>query len=195
MPANSVSETSLCNMALGRIGAERLNDLAEDASVEAIHCNLHYKQTRDALLESHRWRFALGRSTLSEDTETPDFEWGHQFVLPTDCLRVLSLFDTENSYAVADDLLLTNDDEAELKYIKKIVDPAKFSSLYIEVLVLQLAIKLVMPLSRGQKMRREIQDELGLMMANAKMVNRTELESIGRADSNLWLEARRVTTP
>lgn len=182
-------------MALGRIGAERLNNLEEDASVEAILCNLHYEQTRDSLLQSHRWRFALGRSILSEDTVTPDFEWGHQFKLPTDCLRVLSLFDTENSYAVEENLLKTDDDEAQLKYIRAIDDPAKFSPLYIEVLVLQLALKLVMPLSRGQKMRREIQDELGLVMANAKMVNRTEIESVGRADSNTWLGARRVTTP
>ncbi len=189
------SETELCNMALGRIGSKRLNDLAEDESVVAIHCNLHYEQTRDALLQSHRWRFALGRSTLSEDTITPAFEWSHQFKLPTDCLRVIGLFDTKNSYSVEGDRLLTNDDEAELVYIKSITDPAKFLPLYTEVLVLQLAMKLVMPLSQDRALRKEIQEELTRVMSKATMVNRTELESTGRNDLDLWLEARRVKTP
>ena len=188
----SISATSLCNMALGRIGAKRLNDLAEDSSVEAIHCNLHYEQTRDALLKSHIWRFALGRSELSEDTESPDFEWNHQYILPDDYLRQVGLYCTENSYAMEGQRLLTNDDEVNLRYIRKITDPAQLTPLYVEVLVLQLAIKLVMPLSQDKVLRRELLDELAPLLADAKMVNRTETNTVGKDELDTWLDSRLV---
>ena len=188
----SISATSLCNMALGRIGAKRLNDLAEDSSVEAIHCNLHYEQTRDALLKSHIWRFALGRSELSEDTESPDFEWNHQYILPDDYLRQVGLYCTENSYAMEGQRLLTNDDEVNLRYKRKITDPAQFTPLYVEVLVLQLAIKLVMPLSQDKVLRRELLDELAPLLADAKMVNRTETNTVGKDEQDTWNDSRLV---
>lgn len=188
----SISETSICNMSLGRIGAKRLNVLATDSSVEATHCNLHYEQTRDALLKSHIWRFALGRSELSEDTESPDFEWNHQYILPDDYLRQVGLYGTENSYAMEGQRLLTNDDEVNLRYIRKITDPAKFTPLYVEVLVLQLAIKLVMPLSQDKVLRRELLDELAPLLADAKMVNRTETNTVGKDELDTWNDSRLV---
>ncbi len=179
-------------MSLGRIGAKRLNVLATDSSVEATHCNLHYEQTRDALLKSHIWRFALGRSELSEDTESPDFEWNHQYILPDDYLRQVGLYGTENSYAMEGQRLLTNDDEVNLRYIRKITDPAKFTPLYVEVLVLQLAIKLVMPLSQDKVLRRELLDELAPLLADAKMVNRTETNTVGKDELDTWNDSRLV---
>ena len=188
------SETEICNQALGRLGAKRLNSLTDDTSAEAIHCRLHYAQTRDALMQSHNWRFTVGRSVLSADTETPAFEWNFQYVLPDDYLRQLGLYDTENSFIVEGDRLLTNDDEANLVYIRNITDPAKFSPLYIEVLVLKLAIKLVMPIAQDKTLRRELQDEVAGVFAEAKMISKTEGNSVGRNDLNTWLNARLVRT-
>ena len=188
------SATELCNQALGRIGSQRLNDLATDTSVQAIHCRLHYEQTRDALMQTHNWRFAVGRSVLSASTVTPDFEWNFQYVLPDDYLRQLGLYKTENSFIIEGNRLLTNDDEANLVYIRSITDSAKFSPLYIEVLVLQLAIKLVMPLAQDKTLRRELQDEVDRVLARAEMVSKTEGNSVGRADLNTWINARLVRT-
>ena len=64
------SETLICNLALARLGAKRINTIEEtDASVQAVQCRTHYEHTRDALLRSHLWRFAIKRAELSEDTE------------------------------------------------------------------------------------------------------------------------------
>ena len=93
----AASETSIANMALGRIGSKRLNDIDADTTVEAILCRLHYEQARNELLQSHVWRFALARSVLSEDTNTPDFQWDHQFDLPVDYFRAIGLYDTTTS--------------------------------------------------------------------------------------------------
>jgi len=53
----TTTAVSVCNLALGRIGATAIVTLA-DATAEGVQCNLHYEPTRDALLRSHPWRFA-----------------------------------------------------------------------------------------------------------------------------------------
>lgn len=58
-PAGAVAaEVTLCNLALGRIGASAITALGE-GSDESAQCDLYYEPTRDALLRSHPWRFAL----------------------------------------------------------------------------------------------------------------------------------------
>jgi hypothetical protein len=82
----SISDTSICNMALGRIGATRINDFSDDteSSSEAIQCRLHYETTRDAQLRSNLWRFARARETLSANVTAPDFEYSYAYDLPAD---------------------------------------------------------------------------------------------------------------
>ena len=63
--SETLSETSLCNMSLGRLGATRISNVETDSSLQAIQCRLHYEPTRDALLRSHSWRFTRGRIRLA----------------------------------------------------------------------------------------------------------------------------------
>jgi len=117
-----MSETSICNQALASIGANRINNLT-DGTVNAIHCTTHYAQTRDALLRSHWWRFATARAVLSENIESPDFEWDYQFDLPVDFLRLISIYDDNGtirknvyrSFAIEGNMILINDDSVNLK--------------------------------------------------------------------------------
>ncbi len=62
--SGTISETSLCNMSLGKLGALRIDNVDTDTSLQAIQCRLHYEQTRDALIRSHWWRFASTRIKL-----------------------------------------------------------------------------------------------------------------------------------
>ena len=191
----AISNTSICNMALGRLGAKRINDYSDssESSVEAIQCRLHYEQTRDALIRSHEWRCTRCRATLSENATTPDFEWDHAYDLPADFLRMRPVYEgapaNENihySYALEGKQLLSNEDSIELRYIKKVTDPTEFDPLFIEVLVLQLAIKMVMPLSQDRILRRELHEELwgtpqqkGLM-SRVRALDKQETNSQGR---------------
>ena len=195
----ALSETSICNMALASIGAERINiaeGLGDSESLSAIQCREHYEQTRDALLRSHTWAFAAGRKILSQDDTDPVFEWDNQFILPTDFLRVNSLFDTIIridtffSYSIERELLLTNELAVNLRYTRRITDPTKFDNMFVEVLVLTLAIKLVMPLARDFKLAVVLEERLLGVMARARLVNKVETNTT-KADLNpTWLEGR-----
>jgi len=193
----ATSETTICNQALGRIGAKRINNLT-DGSEEAIHCTLHYEQTRDALLRSFWWRFAAGRATLSQDATDPDFEWDNQFDLPTDFMAFRTVFEDNNvpskttmrRYELEGLKLLTNEDEMEIRYVKKITDPAKFDPLFVELLVLQLALKLVMPLSEDKTLRREIRDDIVIATRKVRALDRQETNTRGRLGETTWVDVR-----
>jgi len=62
--SETLSETSICNISLGKLGDKRIDNVETDTSLQAIQCRLHYEQTRNALLRSHLWRFASVRIKL-----------------------------------------------------------------------------------------------------------------------------------
>lgn len=232
--SETVSETSLCNRSLGRIGANQIRNVETDTSVQAIQCRLHYEPTRNALQRSHKWRFARARiklvsawetdtayttdqyvssdsvfyksavaHTSSSATEPPganwttiseseDFEWDNEFDLPVDFLRFRSIFEergfTSRSrrHAIEGQILLTNFSEIGLRYVKKVTDVSEFDFLYTEILVLQVALKLLGPLAGGdRKLRDTLQSELKPLLAKAQAVDSDETDVGGRSDWNL----------
>ncbi len=196
-----MSETDICNQALGVIGALRIDNLDDtsEPNPQTIQCRLHYEQTRDALIRSHYWRFASTRANLTEDSESPDFEFDNQFDLPDDFMRLKSVFGdnstaTENtrySFAIEGQLLLTNDSTVELRYIKKVTDVTEFDPLFIEVLILKLALKLTGPLTGGSlKIKQAIHVDLKPLMSQVRAIDRQETNTIGRLNRRPWAEAR-----
>lgn len=195
--SETLNETTICNRALDEIGANRIKtNVDNDSSLEAIKCRLHYEPTRDALLRSHWWRFASGRATLTEDTATPDFEWGVQFVLPTDFLAMKSIYENRfsdeniSSYALEGNLLLTDETTMEIRYIKKVTDVSEFDALFIEVFVLQLALKLTSLAGATPKIRESVKDSLNSLMPAVLAMDGQETNTAGRVESSTWNDAR-----
>jgi len=194
------------NMALNRVGAKVITaaQLAADTEVSPKYCNLHYDQTRRALLRSHWWRFARAREELSTTT-TPDFEWDYAFDLPSDFLRLISVYENNTtasqntlySYKLEGSLLLSDQSSCYLRYVKDEETVSNFDPLFIEVLVLQLALKFTYPIagtgSTGQRLATEIKQELygrNGLMSRARVLDRQEMNTIGRADRKTWNDAR-----
>lgn len=196
--SETLNETALCNISLGRIGANRIDGNVEtDTAVQAILCRLHYEPTRDALLRSHSWRFASARADLTVSETTPDFEWNYQFPLPDDFLAMKSIYENrfsdENlrSYALEGSTLLTNESEMSIRYIKKVIDPAEFDPLFIEVLVLLLADKMIGPLAGGDAdIQRKIDKALEDLMPAVRALDGQETNTEGIADKQTWNSAR-----
>lgn len=233
-----LTETAICNMALGRIGAKRLAALDTDDSPEAILCRLHYSQTRDALFRFFTWTFASTRLSLVDAWATatayttdqyvwqssvlykcaiahtsgtfatdlaaakwtvystrPSFEWDYQYVLPSDYLRMIYNYSENESdlpnerFTIESKKLLTNDDEALIVYIRQVTDPAEFDPLFVEILVLQLALKLINPIAGTGtiSLKEEIKNDLKVLIPQAKAICRQETNTSGRND---WILAR-----
>ncbi len=196
--ALTTEEVGLCNQALGSFGAKQFT-FGDITSKQSVQCLLHYDQTRDALLQSHFWRFANGRSALTK-INAPPFEWDNQFDLPNDFLVLRSIYDNtlvdnaRSSFAIEGQAILTNDSTMEIRYVKKVTDTTKFSPLFTEVLILQLELKLVGPLagmgSTGRGIKDDIRKTLKPFMKQVRANNRQEIDGKGRADNFPWNDIR-----
>lgn len=191
----AITETDICNMSLGKLGSVRITSIAtSDLSIEAVRCRNHYDQTRDALLRSFEWNFAKWRAELGL-ADTPPFEWDYKYTLPTDFLRLISVYEWADTDAVDDrftiegNFILTNYDSMNIKYIRKVTDPNKFDPLFVEVLVLQLALKLLHPIAgaKAATLKDGIMQELGIYLSQARTINRQEVNVTGRSD---WFNSR-----
>jgi len=191
------NEVPVCNQALDRIGSKNFA-YATQATVnanEAAKCDTIYDQTRDALLRSFEWPFASARKTLSQEVNDPDFEWDYRFRLPDDFLRFKSDYGLDDSYdvdarfAIEGDYILTNNDEIDLKYIKKVTDPDDFDPLFTEVLILTLAKKLIPALAgtKSPTLLEDVGNDLKEALSHARTVCRQETNVSGRSD---WRQAR-----
>ncbi len=195
--SETLSETSICKQALGRIGALTIDNVETDTTPQAIQCRLHYEQTRDSLIRSYPWRFASGRETLTVSATTPDFEWDFQYPLPGDFMADKSIYEgrfTANNfrnYALEGNFLLTNESTMEIRYVKKVTDVSKFDPLFVKVFILQLADVLIGPLAGGDpRIQKKIDDAIDKLMPDVRALDGQETNTAGRVESSTWNDAK-----
>jgi hypothetical protein len=88
-----VTDIEIVNFALGEVGSNLITSF-DDLSAEATLAKAQYKSIRDAVVISREWTFAKTRYVLAQDAVAPAFGYLYQFVLPTNVLRVLRVYDT-----------------------------------------------------------------------------------------------------
>jgi hypothetical protein len=181
----AASETTIANLALSKLGAGRIIDLDEE-SPEAQACRLHYAETRDEVLRSHRWNFATKPQTLVEAVGTPSFGWNHQFILPSDCLRVLEvngwrLSQRPGHWGVEGKILLCNDPGADIRYIQRITDCNLFDSIFVEAITLKLASKIARAVNGSLEMSAAFLEEYAKLTGGlARRIDAVEANPIRR---------------
>jgi hypothetical protein len=188
------NEVAVCNQSLGRFGATNFT-YADQTGVEYEKCNLYYTQTRNALQRSFNWPFASVRKALTADTTTPDFEWDYQYKLPLDFLRLKSLEEDEGyegptvRYAIEGNYLRTNYATANIRYIKKVIDPDDWDPLFTEYFILTLTKKLMNVLAgtKSPSLVEDINREWKEAKMRAKAVCREETDTSGHS---AWNNAR-----
>lgn len=191
------TNTTISNMALSRIAVKTIDDFDDSTEVSqaAVQSRLHLPQTRRALLRSYDWPFAVKRLSLTEHTASPLFEWDNQFNMPGDYLRLTNDYTVAESNLINDRwtiegrFLLTNETEASLVYIGDVENPDDWDSLFVEMQVLSMSIKMIYPLAGTSRLtaglRKEIKDELAAAVLKAKAVALNEIGPTGRSDWNL----------
>lgn len=173
------TETSICNIALGRLGSQRVLDISEN-SVEGRACALHYPIIRDELLRSHAWNFAIKRETLTALVSGPAFGWSTQYALPNDCLRVLQLNGWEithepRMFEIEGKYLLTDQAEAQIRYIFQQLDVATYDAMFVSALACKLAAAIAKDVTGSSSMVGEQLTEFEKILGpNARKVDSGE---------------------
>jgi hypothetical protein len=165
------SVVQICNMALSHIGSEaRVASInPPDGSVEAGHCATFYDAARLEMLEPGSWAFTLARASLAPITN-PSSVWAYAYAKPADCKRALRVLRPSIAITVftqdlvrephADDrdgapfdiegeVILTNEPEAVLLYVRDVTDTNKFPASFSSALSYLLASYLAGPIVKG----------------------------------------------
>jgi len=174
------TEVSICSNALRRLGDSPITSLTEDSERGRL-CNAFYEPSRDAILRSHTWNFAINRANLAKLSTSPAFEYANQFALPTDpfCLRVLKMefedyeFKIEN-LAEQGRVLLTDEGEAKIIYIARVTDPSLFDSMFVDVLTAKLAVDLAYPITNSTTLQAQMQKLFERKLSEARSLDSTE---------------------
>lgn len=195
-----MDETTIANRALSRLGARPILSM-EDNSAEAVACRLAFPAVRDESLRSHRWNFARKRIALSRLATAPEFEWLYQYELPTDCLRVMEINDSDvweaplPSYEIEGRKILTDSESLNLKYIARIEDSNLFDVLFVRMLVLALAADIAEKVTGSAQLAQTLlQEKESLAAGNARKIDANESRSkhstLPTAQNSAFIRAR-----
>ena len=193
-----ISDVGICNLALARVGAEKITDFQE-GSPAALDCARLYEPMRDALLAAHPWRFAEARQALAPLAEAAPAGWVYAYALPTDCLAARAVVDGATGaserpaspipFAVSGATVLTDQASATLIYTQRVADPMRFDPLFAEA----LATKLAADLSMARRLDRQIRDQMlrdhQVIMAHARLAD-ARAGTVETAHTPDWLQAR-----
>ncbi len=87
------SQVSICNQALGWLGANLITSLNDD-NREAQLCKTNYPDIRNAVLEEREWTFCVRRISLAPLVLEPIYGYTNQFLIPPQVIRILNVPDT-----------------------------------------------------------------------------------------------------
>lgn len=174
------SQVAICNLALLKFGSITITSITEDTR-EARACHSLWELTRDDLLYSYPWKFALLRYTLGAPlAAAPEFEYDYQYTLPADCLRVFEMYESTENWTVENGVFLCNrnsaDDDIYIRYIAKITDVSKYHPAFVKCLATALAAELAVKLKDDAKLRLSLLQELEMYVAKAYKLDAIEGE-------------------
>lgn len=155
------TEIDICNLALAKLGdSATVSSISPpEGSAQAEHCARFYPIARGVFLESHNWNFSTKRKALGLLT-SDSFNWSFAYSVPSDCLKVISILppdggseDDSQEYEIesgdSSNIILTNQEDAVIKYIQLVTDIRFYSSLAVDALSWLLASYLAGPLIKS----------------------------------------------
>lgn len=157
------SVVDICNLALSHLG-DSANVAAispPDGSAQAAHCARVYPISRDQILESHPWGFATQRIVATPVTNSLT-SWGYAYALPSNCIRLISVLpQSATDDTATDDFIVETDSagngvvycnvlNATLRFIVRVTDTTKFSTLFTVALSRLMASYLAGPVLKGK---------------------------------------------
>lgn len=149
------TEVSICSAALLRLGDRPIDSLDEQTDRSRLCANL-YAQARDFIIRRHTWNSCITRASLAPLAAAPAFDWNHQFLLPANCLRVLSVGLKDEGLtpwrvegSVSGRIILCDENPCYLRYVFRNEDPATWDPGLVEAVTDYLCELLAYPVTKS----------------------------------------------
>lgn len=162
---------SICSAALMLLGDTPIASFTE-SSKRATLCANVYPLARLEVLRSHPWACCVKRVVLSPLADAPSFEWGFQFTVPSDMLRIMQVgYDGQpEEYRLENRRLLARSNVMRLVYAAD-VDEGAWDSLLVEVMTKRMAKDLAYPVTKSASLAELKAKEFEMAFKRAKAVN------------------------
>lgn len=166
------TSVSICSNALLMLGAQPINDLAEDLDRARLAANL-YPSVRDDMLRAHPWNCAVKRVVLSPDSNPPAFGYAYQFPLPSDWLRILSVGDygAEIDYRIEGRMLLADESAPKLRYIFRNKNESTWDSMLVHCMTLAMAARMAYAITQSASLEQTRLQELEMALKRARAID------------------------
>lgn len=188
----ALSETAICNGALQRLGAKRIEALTQDHP-NARSMNAAYSRRRDALLRRYDWGFAVKRASIAADGDAPVWGDWNRYSKPSDLIRLIRDDETgyEVDWKVEGGFILSADAAPiEIKYIAQITDPNLFDSVFVEALECSLAMATCEEITQSTSKLGAVTDAYKDAISEAKRCGAIE-NGAREFMEDSWITARR----
>lgn len=160
----SYTRTKIANIALGFVEAPALTSLDSSEVAAAVELRAVWDVALDEALAMYEWSFAIGRwndrAPLSASLNPAPTVWTYAFAMPSDCIAVLQINPDANNrgddFVMEGGKILTNCGTANIRGIKRVPEPGKYSVWFVNVFAAVLASKVGKKLNASEELRREI---------------------------------------
>ena len=175
MATPTITEVSICSSALTKLGDETITSLTDDND-RARKCNLLYGSTRDSVLRSHPWNFALKRASLAALVDAPIWEYDYAYQLPADCLRLVKTNANTKDVHKIEGRQIYTDAVAPLLilYVRRVEETTDFDANFVDALIVRLAFELANVITGKKRYAEEMWGEYQTKLAHARTIDGME---------------------
>ena len=145
--------TDVANQALSHLGSKRINNLL-DGSALANSCQQFMGRAIEDVYAEIDWQAATKRVELERLTEAPAYGFLYYYQLPVDYIRMMVRDSVDvggATWAIEQDRLATDAEEAFLRYIARPADPSKLPGYLRQAIEIWLAVLLTIPLASSDE--------------------------------------------
>ena len=192
----ALSQTEIVNLALTRLGQDRVISINDDVEAARVMRSL-WDFTRDAVLASYPWKFAIKRTSLPALAAAPEYGWARQFTVPEECMRLVQVGDDYvfytgllETFQLEGGVIMTNEAAPmRLRYVERVTNVGLWPVLFGRVVALQLAIDACEKLTTSSAKQGALNEAYALAVAQARKQSAIERPP-QRVDHSDWLNAR-----
>lgn len=196
------SDVEVINAAAIKLGQEPITSRADENKMARV-ADARFDSIRDAELRRHTWAFSVKRDELSALDSEPSFGYAYEYQLPTDCLRVLQVGETDAAsladyrtgsgapYAIEGRKLLTDHGAPlPLRYVRKATTVGEWDPGFVEALAARVAYECCEAITGSSGKKEDAMRDYKIALDEALMAGSVETPSQPIADDT-WVTGRR----
>lgn len=177
-----VSEIEVANLALLQLHQGAITSVDDENDPAAVAVKRIIAQRRRSVLRNYVWNFAKKRALAARVTSAaPAFDYDSYYQLPNDLVRLLWVGEDADRYNPYDWdiegrylLLAGTENSVKITYTRDVTDVTLWDSLFVDVIVLEIADHLCMPITGDRALQQMIQARLKEIRAEAVAVDHQE---------------------